>query len=358
MPFADKDKLNKMSDPALMEEFKSFSNGSVDAGMPVKLDSFGLLDLSFLDVRVFNLIGEWTPASGNEYPAPADSGDYWIIEGVGDINSGGYTFTSGYLNGRIIYDDEMMVKGRDDHWGIIHLHIDPNVYYRLDGTKSLSADFQTGGHKLVSVADGVNATDGVNKGQLDTKLNLTGKAADSDKLDGIDSASFLRSDVDATFSEMLLFTRTGSPIRLVDSQSFIWGADDVGGDGWFIGRPHTDGLLKISNYHGSTLTFPEPSGLLLDNNEIWHAGNFTPASKENALGNPSTDGYILSSTAAGARSWIPPAGGGGSVDWGQIGGTLSNQTDLQSALDDKQHQVTISTSAPSGGNPGDIWMKI
>ena len=33
--------------------------------------------------------------------------------------------------------------------------------------------------------------------------------------------------------------------------------------------------------------------------------------KEAALGNPSTDGYVLSSTAAGVRSWIAPASGGG-----------------------------------------------
>jgi hypothetical protein len=36
-------------------------------------------------------------------------------------------------------------------------------------------------------------------------------------------------------------------------------------------------------------------------------------SKEPALGNPSTDGYVLSSTAAGVRSWIPPGSGGGMV---------------------------------------------
>lgn len=36
------------------------------------------------------------------------------------------------------------------------------------------------------------------------------------------------------------------------------------------------------------------------------------ATKEDALGNPASDGYVLSSTAAGARSWIAPGGGGGS----------------------------------------------
>ena len=33
---------------------------------------------------------------------------------------------------------------------------------------------------------------------------------------------------------------------------------------------------------------------------------------EHALGNPAVDGYLLSSTTAGVRSWVPPptAGGG------------------------------------------------
>jgi len=37
----------------------------------------------------------------------------------------------------------------------------------------------------------------------------------------------------------------------------------------------------------------------------------SPPSFEPALGNPSTDGYVLSSTALGVRSWIAPAAGGG-----------------------------------------------
>ena len=37
------------------------------------------------------------------------------------------------------------------------------------------------------------------------------------------------------------------------------------------------------------------------------------AGKESTLGNPSTSGYILSSTTGGVRSWIAPAAGGGGV---------------------------------------------
>jgi len=38
------------------------------------------------------------------------------------------------------------------------------------------------------------------------------------------------------------------------------------------------------------------------------------AGKENSLGDPATSGYVLSSTAAGVRSWIAP-GGGGSMEF-------------------------------------------
>jgi hypothetical protein len=54
---------------------------------------------------------------------------------------------------------------------------------------------------------------------------------------------------------------------------------------------------------------------------------------EPALGNPSTNGYVLSSTTTGTRSWI--ANAIGSAAWGAITGTLSSQTDLQNALNAK-----------------------
>jgi len=53
---------------------------------------------------------------------------------------------------------------------------------------------------------------------------------------------------------------------------------------------------------------------------------------EPALGNPSVDGHILSSTIAGVRSWIAQASG---AAWGAITGTLADQADLQNALDAK-----------------------
>jgi hypothetical protein len=67
-------------------------------------------------------------------------------------------------------------------------------------------------------------------------------------------------------------------------------------------------------------------------------------SKEVSLGNPGTDGMILSSLVDGTRSWVDLPN---SAVWGSITGTLSNQTDLQSALDLK---VSSDVSSDTGSN--------
>jgi hypothetical protein len=61
-----------------------------------------------------------------------------------------------------------------------------------------------------------------------------------------------------------------------------------------------------------------------------------------------TDGYVLTADGAGGAAWEATGGGGGpggSTDWGDIGGTLADQTDLQTALDGKaasSHTHTLS----------------
>ena len=91
---------------------------------------------------------------------------------------------------------------------------------------------------------------------------------------------------------------------------------------------------------GASITSPkfsmEPLSTILSS---WTFDVTTPSTAlaslggEPALGNPSTNGYVLSSTTTGTRSWI--ANAIGSAAWGAITGTLSSQTDLQNALNAK-----------------------
>ena len=67
------------------------------------------------------------------------------------------------------------------------------------------------------------------------------------------------------------------------------------------------------------------------------------AASEPVLGSPALSGYLLSSSNAGVRTWVPPPT---SAVWGSITGMLSAQTDLQTALNAK-----VSTSVTINGHP-------
>jgi hypothetical protein len=54
------------------------------------------------------------------------------------------------------------------------------------------------------------------------------------------------------------------------------------------------------------------------------------------------NGYVLTSDASGNATW--QAAGSGGATWGSITGTLSSQTDLQSALDAKQNESIVINS--------------
>jgi hypothetical protein len=68
------------------------------------------------------------------------------------------------------------------------------------------------------------------------------------------------------------------------------------------------------------------TGTLADQTDLDSALN----GKEDSLGNPSTTGYVLSSTDAGVRSWVAQSGGGGAVDSvnGQTGVVVLDATDV------------------------------
>lgn len=68
-----------------------------------------------------------------------------------------------------------------------------------------------------------------------------------------------------------------------------------------------------------------------------------------ALATGATNGQVLTANGDGTTSWQDPTGGGGGGGtWGSINGTLSNQTDLQAALDGKQNVITDSDDITQG----------
>jgi len=116
-----------------------------------------------------------------------------------------------------------------------------------------------------------------------------------------------------------------------------------------LGNPSTNGYVLSSSTSGvrSWIALPEsidpepvvlggitdwPSGL--DATELSYVNGVTSSiqtqlgGKEATLGNPLTEGYILSSSTAGVRSWIAPATGGGT----DITGYATATPDLTSKL--------------------------
>ncbi|MCP4984982.1 MAG: hypothetical protein GY928_02610 [Colwellia sp.] len=99
----------------------------------------------------------------------------------------------------------------------------------------------------------------------------------------------------------------------------------------------------------SSVAFEEITGNATDNTSL----NDELESKEDDLGNPSTDGFVLSSTIAGVRSWIAKSAG---AVWGSITGNITDQTDLKNALDAKLSS-TGTTSALDMNNQDVIGVK-
>ncbi len=187
--------------------------------------------------------------------------------------------------------------------------------------------------------DTTNANLGTHVARVDNPHSVTAAQAGADPSG---SAATVQSDLD------LHKANTGNPHLTTAAQV---GADPLGSAG---------AVQSNLDVHIADDTNP-------------HAVTASQTGAEPGLGNPSTNGFVLSSTIAGVRSWVAPGSGGASlftelldtpadysgqqgklvkvnatedgliygdpsgssVSWGDITGTLSNQTDLQSVLDSK-----------------------
>ncbi len=146
----------------------------------------------------------------------------WCNNGVPKVALGTHIWTSGniYANGSGYYGDGKRIIRFDDGW----LRLNPDSAFNAGiycGTKIFRTDGQlevgANGDKFKVTASGtVTSAGNIYEGgtALSSKyLGKTAKAADSDKLDGIDSSGFVRNGIDAHRSwnnEYLIFTHNGA----------------------------------------------------------------------------------------------------------------------------------------------------
>jgi hypothetical protein len=197
----------------------------------------------------------------------------------------------------------------------------------------------------------------------------------------------------AAFESPLTFqhsvSRTGNTVNLVNDSaspgnSKYYGTDGTGVRGYFafpdLTAPVTsvfsrtgDVVAASGDYNISQITDANPTnwdtaytdrlkwdggatGLNATNARV-NLGLVIGSTVEAYLGNPSTDGYVLSSTAAGVRSWIAPGGGGGAVSsvFGRIGDVVAATNDYTFAqIGSKPTTLSgygITDAEPFLGNP-------
>ena len=153
-------------------EHIDFSNGVVDRGKPIVLNSQGKVDESMISVSALYPVGTHNPSGGTEYPDTTNEtpGAFWIVDGL----TAEYIFTSGPLAGKPTNNGDMMVLAENDNWILMSLNMDPNTYYKLDGSNAITAPFSGGGQQFKSAADASDSTDLVTLQQLqqNTRLNF------------------------------------------------------------------------------------------------------------------------------------------------------------------------------------------
>lgn len=113
-----------------------------------------------------------------------------------------------------------------------------------------------------------------------------------------------------------------------------------------FGNISTANILRITESNTSGT-----AGWYIDNIQLQYIPVTTPSNDVVFYGKNATGDSTILLLKNGSRYAALDSvgtGGGGSVAWGDITGTLSDQTDLQSALDAKQDNLTLTTTGSSG----------
>ena len=201
----DKADASALTDYVRTDELISTGAGIVDADKPVKTNGSGKIDSSLLEFDGLEYQGGFTPTVSVQYPVAPDSGQFWTLNIA-------WIWTEGDLDGQSADAGDYIVYGASG-WALLDVTVDLSAYYKLDGTTPLIANFNAGGFKLSSVANGTENTDGATVGQLNTAIdtrepanvNIQSHISNTDNPHGVDASDIGLANVDNT-------TDLGKPI--------------------------------------------------------------------------------------------------------------------------------------------------
>ena len=196
-----------------------------------------------------------------------------------------------------------MVSGNTESGGIAV------TYQDADGTLDFVISDDGHAHTIANV-DGLQDA-------LDGKLGSTAKAADSDKLDNLNSTQFLRSDADDSTSGTLTVGGTGKYLRIKDT----------------VNNTHTLTFATADMSANRTITFPNATGT------VALTSDFANASVN----------YATSAGSAGSATSANTA-------------TYANSAGSASTVTDSSHKhgavtrIFVQAGTPSGASTNDLWI--
>lgn len=154
---------------------------------------------------------------------------------------------------------------------------------------------------------------------------------------------------------------TGSAATLTTGRTFSVSGDATGTSGTFNGSANLSWAITIANDVVSNAKLANMAANTIKGNNT--GGSADPADLTTAqvtalldLATSTLKGLVPASGGGTTNflradlTWAAPPGGGGGTTWGSITGTLSSQTDLQSALDAKQPLDADLTALAAAGN--------
>ena len=141
------------------------------AGLPITLTATGQINPNMISFPALEPQGSFTPTGGDEYPdtGSVPFGSFWIVDGV-PAPPTGYTFIGGDLAGRTAQNTDIMLWTQNG-FSLIASSIEPDIYFRLDGSTPMEDDLPVGGNKVTNMGDGTAGSDAVNLDQLDDGLS-------------------------------------------------------------------------------------------------------------------------------------------------------------------------------------------